>query len=187
MTILTSFIGKNVVKLVAGQSFDVACWMIGINQAGKSRIWLQVPHLTAFRFVFTDKMRVPTHKLMEKARLDTFDVGNGWIHDQVKNHSANSKMVRFKTLRWVFFYISLDGTRRFRLHSTTKQWWSRHLLVLRYFSKWLGCRRWSDVGAIYSYLIIYWSAHFNCSLQGGTSQKKKIVSFLFCLWACTYQ
>ena len=95
--------------------------MIGIGQAGKSRIRLKAPYLTAFRFVFTDKTRVPTHKLMEKARFDTFDVGNGWIHDQVKNHSANSKMVRFKTLSWVFFHIFLDGTRRFRLHSTTKQ------------------------------------------------------------------
>ena len=65
---------------------------------------------------------MPTHKLMEKARFDTFDVGNGWIHDQVKNHSANSKMVRFKTLNWDnFFTFILDGTRRLRLHSTAKR------------------------------------------------------------------
>jgi inhibitor of apoptosis domain-containing protein len=38
MTILTPFIGKNVAKHVAGQVFDVACGMIWINQAGKSRI-----------------------------------------------------------------------------------------------------------------------------------------------------
>jgi len=30
---------------------------------------------------------------MEKARFDTFNVGKGWIHDQVKNHGANSKMM----------------------------------------------------------------------------------------------
>lgn len=64
---------------------------------------IEIPRLTTFRFIFTDKTRVPTHKLMEKARFDTFDVGNGWIHDQVKNHNANSKMVRFKTLSWVLF------------------------------------------------------------------------------------
>lgn len=65
------------------------------------------PYLMNFRFVFTDKTRLPTHKSMEKARLDTFVVGKGWIHDQVKNHAANSKMVCFKTLGWVVFsYLS---------------------------------------------------------------------------------
>ncbi|KAG6879930.1 hypothetical protein C0992_009285 [Termitomyces sp. T32_za158] len=46
-------------------------------------------------FTFTDKSRVPTSKAMEQARLDTFSAGDGWIHDQVKNHGANSrKMAR---------------------------------------------------------------------------------------------
>ncbi|KAF5389494.1 hypothetical protein D9757_004327 [Collybiopsis confluens] len=43
------------------------------------------------RFVFTDKNRLPTSKLMEKARLETFKFGQGWIHDQEKNHGASSK------------------------------------------------------------------------------------------------
>ena len=30
---------------------------------------------------------------MEKARLGTFNVGDGWIHDQTKGHSANSRKV----------------------------------------------------------------------------------------------
>ncbi|KAG6849615.1 hypothetical protein H0H93_006899 [Arthromyces matolae] len=46
-------------------------------------------------FTFTDKSRVPTSKAMEKARLDTFSAGEGWIHDQVADHGANSrKMAR---------------------------------------------------------------------------------------------
>ncbi|TFK39746.1 inhibitor of apoptosis repeat-containing protein [Crucibulum laeve] len=43
------------------------------------------------RFTFPDKTRLPTSKVMEKARLDTFSTGDGWIHDQVKNHGASSK------------------------------------------------------------------------------------------------
>ncbi|KAG6841122.1 hypothetical protein C0991_001691 [Blastosporella zonata] len=47
------------------------------------------------RFKFTDKSRVPTSKVMERARLETFSVGDGWIHDQIKNHGSNSrKMAR---------------------------------------------------------------------------------------------
>ncbi|KAG6909366.1 hypothetical protein DXG01_000805 [Tephrocybe rancida] len=47
------------------------------------------------RFTFTDKSRVPTSKFMERARLDTYSAGDGWIHDEVKNHGANSrKMAR---------------------------------------------------------------------------------------------
>ncbi|TFK71672.1 hypothetical protein BDN72DRAFT_428357 [Pluteus cervinus] len=42
-------------------------------------------------YTFPDKTRIPTAKLMEKARLDTFDVGDGWLHDQDKNHGASSK------------------------------------------------------------------------------------------------
>ncbi|KAJ4489053.1 hypothetical protein C8R41DRAFT_395401 [Lentinula lateritia] len=43
------------------------------------------------RFVFTDKNRLPTSKSMEKARLETFLFGDGWIHDQERNHGASSK------------------------------------------------------------------------------------------------
>ncbi|KNZ75189.1 Protein bir1 [Termitomyces sp. J132] len=47
------------------------------------------------KFTFTDKSRVPASKAMERARLATFSAGDGWIHDQVKNHGANSrKMAR---------------------------------------------------------------------------------------------
>ncbi|KAG6901529.1 hypothetical protein C0995_010828 [Termitomyces sp. Mi166 len=46
-------------------------------------------------FTFADKSRVPTSKAMERARLETFSAGDGWIHDQVKNHGAGSrKMAR---------------------------------------------------------------------------------------------
>ncbi|KAF6761781.1 hypothetical protein DFP72DRAFT_1002723 [Ephemerocybe angulata] len=43
------------------------------------------------RFVFPDKSRLPTSKAMEKARLETFTVGDGWIHDSVRGHGASSK------------------------------------------------------------------------------------------------
>lgn len=46
------------------------------------------------RFISSDKTRHPTHKTMEKARLETFNAGKGWIHDKVKGHGANSIMVR---------------------------------------------------------------------------------------------
>lgn len=48
------------------------------------------------RFVFPDKSRVPTSKAMEKARLETFAVGDGWIHDKIRGHGASSKKVRSK-------------------------------------------------------------------------------------------
>lgn len=32
---------------------------------------------------------------MEKARLETFSAGKGWIHDQTKSHGASSIIVRF--------------------------------------------------------------------------------------------
>jgi hypothetical protein len=50
--------------------------------------------LTSYRFVFPDKSRMPTTKAMEKARLETFLVGRGWVHDQVKGHGASSKKVK---------------------------------------------------------------------------------------------
>ncbi|KAF9006202.1 hypothetical protein BDQ17DRAFT_337558 [Cyathus striatus] len=43
------------------------------------------------RFVFHEKERVPTSKPMEKARLETYSVGDGWKHDRTKNHGSNSK------------------------------------------------------------------------------------------------
>ncbi|KAF5386685.1 hypothetical protein D9615_001913 [Tricholomella constricta] len=46
-------------------------------------------------FIFPDKSRLPAAKLMERARLETFFAGDGWIHDQGKNHGASSrKMAR---------------------------------------------------------------------------------------------
>ncbi|PPQ90049.1 hypothetical protein CVT25_006289 [Psilocybe cyanescens] len=45
------------------------------------------------RFISTDKIRLPTHKAMEKARHDTYFVGKGWIHDKIANHGANSTMM----------------------------------------------------------------------------------------------
>ncbi|PPQ65169.1 hypothetical protein CVT24_011032 [Panaeolus cyanescens] len=42
-------------------------------------------------FVPADKSRIPTSKVMEKARYETFQVGMGWIHDKEPNHGANSK------------------------------------------------------------------------------------------------
>ena len=43
--------------------------------------------------MFPDKTRLPNHKNMEKARLETFTLGKGWAHDKTKNHGANSKSV----------------------------------------------------------------------------------------------
>ncbi|KAF5362388.1 hypothetical protein D9756_002189 [Leucocoprinus leucothites] len=43
------------------------------------------------RYAFTDKNRLPASKLLEKARQQIYTVGDGWIHDQVRGHGANSK------------------------------------------------------------------------------------------------
>ncbi|KAF8887324.1 hypothetical protein BD779DRAFT_1672781 [Infundibulicybe gibba] len=42
-------------------------------------------------FIFPDDARLPSSKAMEKARLETFTAGEGWIHDKTRNHSASSK------------------------------------------------------------------------------------------------
>jgi len=39
---------------------------------------------------------------MEKARLETFKVGKGWIHDKNKNHHANSKSVGIMSSSVIF-------------------------------------------------------------------------------------
>ncbi|KDR80791.1 hypothetical protein GALMADRAFT_222390 [Galerina marginata CBS 339.88] len=45
------------------------------------------------RFVSSDKARIPAHKAMETARLETYSAGKGWIHDKTTNHGASSKMM----------------------------------------------------------------------------------------------
>ncbi|GBE87660.1 predicted protein [Sparassis crispa] len=40
---------------------------------------------------FSDPTRVPSCKVMEIARLETFTVNKSWPHDSVKGHGANSK------------------------------------------------------------------------------------------------
>ncbi|KAL5477005.1 hypothetical protein ACEPAI_3192 [Sanghuangporus weigelae] len=42
-------------------------------------------------FSITDSSRLPTNKVLEKARADTFGRKKWWPHDGVKNHSATSK------------------------------------------------------------------------------------------------
>ncbi|RDB15341.1 Protein bir1, partial [Hypsizygus marmoreus] len=42
-------------------------------------------------FIFPDKSRLPSSKAMERARLETFSAGDGWMHDQDANHGANSR------------------------------------------------------------------------------------------------
>ena len=49
------------------------------------------------RFVFSDKTRLPTSKVMEKARMETFGVAGRWMHDQTKGHGASSKKVELLT------------------------------------------------------------------------------------------
>ncbi|KAF8075170.1 hypothetical protein FPV67DRAFT_618878 [Lyophyllum atratum] len=67
---------------------DNCCWAI-------VRCGLRVDLDQDGGFIFPDKSRLPASKLMERARLETFSAGDGWLHDQVKNHSANSrKMAR---------------------------------------------------------------------------------------------
>ncbi|EJD05359.1 uncharacterized protein FOMMEDRAFT_165810 [Fomitiporia mediterranea MF3/22] len=44
------------------------------------------------KFLITDSSRLPTNKVLEKARADTFKGGKKWWpHDSVKNHGAASK------------------------------------------------------------------------------------------------
>lgn len=45
------------------------------------------------RFIFPDKNRLPNSKAIEKARLQTYSIGEGWTHDQTRNHGASSKKV----------------------------------------------------------------------------------------------
>jgi hypothetical protein len=44
------------------------------------------------RFVTTDPSRLPSGKVLEKFRLDTF---SSWPHDASKGHGANSKQVPY--------------------------------------------------------------------------------------------
>ena len=69
------------------------------------------------RFVFTDKNRLPTSKAMEKARLDTFLFGDGWIHDRSRNHGASSKKVCMLLVGSLNIRspILVDGKSRLRL------------------------------------------------------------------------
>ncbi len=64
------------------------------------------------RFMFPDKTRLPNHKSMEKARLETFTIGKGWVHDNTKNHGASSKSVRL--LKSSFLCRSHVKDKRFR-------------------------------------------------------------------------
>ncbi|KAL5514163.1 hypothetical protein ACEPAG_2251 [Sanghuangporus baumii] len=43
------------------------------------------------KFSITDSSRLPTNKVLEKARADTFGGKKWWPHDGVKNHGATSK------------------------------------------------------------------------------------------------
>ncbi|KAF8638443.1 hypothetical protein AX17_002200 [Amanita inopinata Kibby_2008] len=73
------------------------------------------------RFTFPDKTRLPRSKRMEKARLGTYAVGDGWAHDQTKNHGANSRKMAEAGFVWtpqspgddlatcLYCHISLSG------------------------------------------------------------------------------
>ncbi|KAK2459964.1 hypothetical protein APHAL10511_007970 [Amanita phalloides] len=52
------------------------------------------------RFTFPDKKRLPGSERMEKARLNTFCVGDGWMHDQTKNHGAKSRKMAQAGFVW---------------------------------------------------------------------------------------
>ncbi|KZT68955.1 BIR-domain-containing protein [Daedalea quercina L-15889] len=45
------------------------------------------------QYHFADASRVPSSKIMEKARLETFTTKKGWPHDAVRNHGANSRQM----------------------------------------------------------------------------------------------
>lgn len=53
--------------------------------------------LTDVSFVFPNSARIPSSKMMEKARLDSY--ASHWPHDQAKGHSASSKKVTFSTIQ----------------------------------------------------------------------------------------
>ncbi|KAJ3514152.1 hypothetical protein NLJ89_g2534 [Agrocybe chaxingu] len=65
---------------------QTCCW-------AKLRCGMRLDIEQSGRYVFHDKTRHPTHKSMEKARLETFAAGKGWVHDKTKNHGASSKMM----------------------------------------------------------------------------------------------
>ncbi|KIM44445.1 hypothetical protein M413DRAFT_442427 [Hebeloma cylindrosporum] len=72
-------------------------FLIHWNKCGQTCCWasvrcgllMDVDH--SGRFISADKTRLPAHKSMERARLETFSAGKGWIHDKAKGHGANSK------------------------------------------------------------------------------------------------
>ncbi|KAF9466172.1 inhibitor of apoptosis repeat-containing protein [Collybia nuda] len=59
-------------------------------------------------FISSDKSRLPTSKNMEQARFGTFQVGNGWIHDQVEDHGANSRKMARAGFVWTPQYVNDD-------------------------------------------------------------------------------
>ena len=62
---------------------------------------LRVERVPVHRFVFTSTTRLPTSRILEKARAETFK--GAWPHDNIKGHSANSKKVRLVHRALVFF------------------------------------------------------------------------------------
>ncbi|KAF8159399.1 hypothetical protein B0H34DRAFT_782167 [Crassisporium funariophilum] len=86
-------------KALGGWEEDDDPILIHWTKCGQTCCWANVRCGLKFdmdqegRFTFPVKTRAPTHKLMEKARYETYNVGKGWIHDKEKNHGANSKMM----------------------------------------------------------------------------------------------
>jgi len=92
----STFIMTSVHRSAAGPLFDVVSGETWIRMESATLCFHICPHftrLTTCSFVFKEKSRLPTSKEMERARLETFTVGDGWIHDKVRGHGASSKRV----------------------------------------------------------------------------------------------
>ncbi|KAF8902363.1 hypothetical protein CPB84DRAFT_1846308 [Gymnopilus junonius] len=86
-------------KELGGWEEDDDPFLIHWEKCGQSCCWasvrcgLMIDVDRTGRFVSSDKTRLPSHKSMEKARLETFSAGKGWIHDKTRDHGASSVMM----------------------------------------------------------------------------------------------
>jgi hypothetical protein len=96
--------------------------------------YTQVVHVVdENRFFFTDKTRLPMSKQMERVRLETFNAGDGWMHDRDKNHGVTSQKVPthvHPSKLLLTAQIYLDGSCRLCIYRPTSRRRPRDVPIL---------------------------------------------------------
>lgn len=75
--------------------------------------------IPGYSFIFDNKMRLPSSKEMEKARLETFGE-DWWPHDEESGHGGTSVKVDHRCCRMLLLHnlnSYPDGASRFRIHA----------------------------------------------------------------------